>query len=273
MAQASKKRKRVKRKYSIRKIASTGIIVLVLAILSQSIIRSIKLFIKEGFEFNEVVQTENLLNFGVPLPSGYKVHGIDISHHQKHIKWSDVASIDVNGTKICFAFIKATEGITRHDNNFTINWKNSKKAGIMRGAYHFYYPTRDAVKQANNFINHVKLEPGDLPPVLDIELSKGKSKDDIVKGCREWCNTIEEHYGVKPIIYTNPTFYDKYLKDDFEDYPLWIAHYHKELPRMHHRDWIFWQHTDRATITGISKPVDLNVFNGSLRDLSRHCIK
>jgi len=41
---------------------------------------------------------------------------------------------------------------------------------------------------------------------------------------------------------------------------------------MQHRDWLFWQHTDKATIRGISKPVDLNVFKGDLDDLLEMCI-
>lgn len=211
--------------------------------------------------------------FGVSVPSGYTIHGIDISHHQKAIDWANVAAVDSKGNCIKFAFIKATEGITRQDLHFSSNWKNSKKAGLIRGAYHYYYPTRDATKQAENFISEVELTAGDLPPVLDIEVSKGKSKEEIVEGALIWCKAVEEHYGIKPIIYTNPVFYEKYLKDDFDDYPLWIAHYYKEKPRMQHREWIFWQHTDCAIIKGIDKPVDLNVFNGDLDDLLSLCIE
>jgi lysozyme len=270
---AKRKKQKKKSKISYKKVFLTVIILIALIIAVPAAWRSVRMFVKYGINAISVNQHDNILNFGVALPIGYGVHGIDISHHQKTINWPEVATIDVNGNKINFAFIKATEGITRQDNNFKRNWKKSKEAGLIRGAYHFYYPTRDAKKQAENFISQVILEPGDLPPVLDIELSKGKTKDEIVAGCKIWCETIEEHYGVKPIFYTNPNFYDKYLKDDFEDYPLWIAHYYKEVPKMHHREWIFWQHTDCASIKGIDKPVDLNVFKGDLDDLLKLCIE
>jgi lysozyme len=78
---------------------------------------------------------------------------------------------------------------------------------------------------------------------------------------------------VKPIIYTNPHFYEKYLIDDFDDYPLWVAHYYQDIPRIEHRDWLFWQHSDCAVIKGIDKPVDLNVFNGDIKDLQQMCIE
>ncbi len=273
MVVAARKKRKKKRKYSRKKIILTGVLAIAILAAIPVAWHTVSYLVKFGWSSLAVNQQENIQHFGVPLPSGYRIHGIDISHHQKDISWKDIATVDVNGNRINFAFIKATEGITRQDMHFKRNWEKSKEAGLIRGAYHFYYPTRDAKKQAENFINQVSLLPGDLPPVLDIELSKGKSKEEIVKGCREWCDAIEAHYGVKPIFYTNPTFYDRYLKDDFEDYPLWIAHYYKDVPRMNHREWLFWQHTDCANIKGIQKPVDLNVFKGNLDDLMDLCIE
>lgn len=272
MTTAVKKKKKTKTRLSYRRIIITAVVILSIIFLGPPLVRSLRVLIKYGLA-TEIKQHDNIVHFGIPIPGGYEIHGIDISHHQKSIKWSDVAAIDVNGTRISFAFIKATEGITRQDLHFDRNWKKSKEAGLIRGAYHFYYPTRDAKKQADNFIKQVKLEPGDLPPVLDIELSKGKTKKEIVEGCLIWCEAIEEHYGVKPIIYTNPHFYIKYLMDDFDDYPLWVAHYYEDIPRIEHRDWLFWQHSDCAKLKGIDKPVDLNVFNGNLEDLKDMCIR
>jgi lysozyme len=250
-----------------------GLSGLLLIFAGPSLYRFSVAFFNSGFSISEAEQYHNLKNFGVPVPSGYKVHGIDVSHHQGRINWKEVDTMNVNGITIEFAFLKASEGITRQDLQFQRNWKKAGEAGILRGAYHFYHPTRDAAAQARNFIAQVKLEPGDLPPVLDIEKSNRRSKKEIVEGALEWCRLVEEHYKVKPIIYTSPGFYDKYLADDFEDYPLWIAHYYKEIPRMHHRKWHFWQHTDKARINGISGGVDLNVFNGSLSKLKRMCIE
>jgi lysozyme len=78
----------------------------------------------------------------------------------------------------------------------------------------------------------------------------------------EWLILVERKYKVKPIIYTNIDFYNRYLKGFFDDYPLWVAHYlqpHK--PRIK-RDWIFWQHSESGRVNGISAKVDFNVFNG-----------
>lgn len=273
MPAITKRKKKTNYRLSYRKVLYTALALVLLFIIAPNFYYSVKAFIHSGYIDVKPVKRERIDEFGISIPLGYKVHGIDISHHQKDINWASVSAMEVKGIKINFAFIKATEGITRQDRHYKRNWKKSKEAGLIRGAYHFYYPTRDAKKQAENFIKYVTLNPGDMPPVLDVEVSKGKTKEEIVTGMKEWCDLVEDHFGVKPIIYTNPHFYNKYLKGDFDDYALWIAHYYEEVPDISHRKWIFWQHTDCATIQGITKPVDLNVFNGSLQELTDLCIK
>jgi lysozyme len=114
----------------------------------------------------------------------------------------------VESIKLGFAFIKATEGTGRTDPFFKRNWERSKKAGIVRGAYHFFIASRDGTLQAKNFTQTVTLESGDLPPVLDIEQTFGLAPETIRNEVRKWCTYIEAYYGVKPIIYTNADFYN-----------------------------------------------------------------
>jgi len=79
---------------------------------------------------------------------------------------------------------------------------------------------------------------------------------------KEWLVIVENYYGIRPIIYTNVDFYKQYLKDQFDDYPLWVAHYlQKEKPRIY-RNWHFWQHSEQGRVNGILSRVDFNVFNG-----------
>ena len=215
----------------------------------------------------------HLHGFGVPIPRAYTIYGIDVSHHQGKINWDEVVAMDVSGKHLRFVFIKATEGISRQDSHYGRNWKKAGEAGLMRGAYHFFLPSRDAARQAKNFISQVKLKPGDLPPVIDVEETNRKSKSEIVAGVKEWCKLIEEHYGVKPLLYTSPAYFDAYLSGEFDDYPLWIAHYHPDKPRTGKLKWHFWQHTDRASVSGINGHVDLNVYNGDSSSLQKLCIK
>ena len=210
--------------------------------------------------------------FGIDMPVNYAVHGIDVSKFQKEINWDAVQQMQVDKIRISFAFIKATEGITRQDAAFKRNWQKAGEAGLIRGAYHFFYATRDPLKQAVNFKNVVQLTSGDLPPVLDIEVHNNQPPAVIRSTAKIWLEELEKAYGIKPIIYTNLKFYNTYLGDEFDDYPLWIAHYYqKERPRVD-REWVFWQHSDIGRVNGIKTIVDFNVFRGDSAALMKMCL-
>lgn len=200
--------------------------------------------------------------FGIEIPVNYNIHGIDVSHHQDVIDWSEVKKMNIENMRLDFAFIKATEGIANVDKLFKRNWYKAREEGMARGAYHFFIATKSGKKQADNFIAHVTLEPGDLPPVLDVEQLYGARPKDLRARVKDWLQTIEAYYKVKPIIYTNVDFYEQYLGEEFDRYPLWVAHYlqpHK--PRIK-RPWMFWQHSETGRVNGIASKVDFNVFNG-----------
>lgn len=211
--------------------------------------------------------------FGIDIPVEYEIHGIDVSKYQESVNWELVQDMNVGGIKIGFAFIKATEGILREDKLFDRNWKRVKEAGLPRGAYHFFLATKSGKLQARNFITSVKLEPGDLPPVLDVEQTYGVSSAQLRERLREWLDIVEAHYKVRPIIYTNVDFYKTHLKNEFDDYPLWVAHYlQKRKPRIN-RDWHFWQHSETGRVNGIKSKVDFNVFNGDSLDFNNLLIR
>ena len=210
----------------------------------------------------------------VSYPEGYEIHGIDISHHQGKINWQKLKDKGlIDGYPIRFVMIKATEGASRIDANFRSNFHNAREYGFTRGAYHFYSVHSPAKAQAEFFIRHVKLENGDLPPVLDVEHKPSNQTDEEFKeSIQLWLNMVEFHYGVKPIIYTYYKFKTRYLDDDvFDQYPYWIAHYYVEKVE-YQGEWKFWQHTDAGRLPGIKGDVDFNIYNGSFYDLRKMTI-
>lgn len=200
--------------------------------------------------------------FGIPIPIEYEIHGIDVSRYQHIISWEAVSEMNVRNIRIGFAFMKATEGISNADPFFKRNWNKSKEAGIVRGAYHFFIATKDGKKQAENFIHRVDLQTGDLPPVLDVEETRGVKPEKIRAEMKKWLDAVEYYYGVKPIIYTYIDFYNRNLKGYFDDYPLWVAHYLQPHEPRISRDWVFWQHSEEGRVNGVLSKVDFNVFNG-----------
>ncbi len=202
-------------------------------------------------------------------PAGYTVHGIDVSRYQGTIDWEllrNQASVD--GEPLSFVFVKATEGCDLSDPRFAQNFSAARRYGILRGAYHFYRASTSAKRQAEHFIQHVKLESGDLPPVLDVEVKPaGVGAEDFRQGILEWMVRVEQHYGVRPILYTYHSFRQQYMNDSvFNLYPYWIAHYYVDSVR-YQGPWAFWQHSDIGRLPGIKGNVDMNIFNGTYEEL------
>jgi len=192
------------------------------------------------------------------------MHGIDVSHYQSKIDWNKVVGEDID-----FSFVKASEGEELQDSTFMYNWSEINRVGMKRGAYHFFRPSASSILQALNFTAVVDLKPGDLPPVLDIEVIDGVSTKLMVNRAEIWLDIIEKHYKIRPIIYTNLKFYNKHIADNFKGYPIWIARYNYEAPTLKYgTDWQFWQYGNRGQLEGIEGDVDFNVFNGTYEALS-----
>ena len=200
-----------------------------------------------------------------------KTFGIDMSHYQRKedIAW-DSLSIANRAIPIEFVVLRATMGNRSSDRNFDDFWQLAKQHQLIRGAYHFYRADEDPVRQANNFLENVKLEEGDLPPILDIEkIPKRKSNAKLVEDLKIWCRIVEETYGEKPIIYTYYHYYNDFLKGEFDDYPLWLANYNDVPQPAPDANWDIWQFTENGIVYGINTKVDVNVYNGSLWSLKR----
>ncbi len=201
-------------------------------------------------------------SFEITFPNQYSINGIDVSKHQSYVYWNAVKDMNIDGISIDFAFIKATEGVDHIDEMFERNWKLLQENKITHGAYLYFIPLNSGILQAKKFINTVHLKKGDLPPVLDVEQTFGLSKKELKFKLKECLQTLENYYKVKPIIYTYTEFYNKYLGEDFNEYPLWVAHYTEETKPKIKRAWTFWQHSNTGRVNGITEKVDFNVFNG-----------
>ncbi len=201
-------------------------------------------------------------------PKGFDVYGIDLSRYQSEVNFDTIVKQNIH-----FAFLKATEGRNYIDPLFLSNWDESGRVGLRRGAYHFFSPSIPARQQAAHFVRHVKLEHGDLPPVLDFESTANLSREQIVESLTQWIDVVEKNYGLKPIIYTNYKLYNKYIAGTFDDYPIWIAKYGLKKPTLGGKQqWQFWQYDNKAILNGVKGAIDMNVFNGTLDQLDSLCL-
>lgn len=197
----------------------------------------------------------------------YAIKGIDVSHYQRTINWERL----LEENELYFVFIKATEGGNYQDSIFQKNWKNAKKAGLKRGAYHFFRPQASVEWQIKNFTKQVRLEKGDLPPVLDIEDVKQVTMPQLIDRVGKWLMFVEEYYGIRPIIYASLDLYERHLKAAFPEHLVWIARYNRTEPPANTL-WKFWQYNDQNRIAGIRSRIDQNVFVGTLQELNALCL-
>lgn len=196
-------------------------------------------------------------------PSQWEVFGVDVSTYQGDVDWTVLA-----GQGVDFAFIKATEGSSLQDRRFSDNWEKAQAAGVRVGAYHFFSYDSPGKTQAENFIATVPVTPGALPPVVDVEFYGDKlqnlpDKDHVRSVLNPLLEILEEHYGVKPILYVTYRSYDLYLKDGYEDYAFWFS---SPMVAPLGKDWTFWQYSHSARLEGYygsEERIDLNVFRGS----------
>ncbi len=204
-------------------------------------------------------------------PWSYPIHGIDVAHFQGEIDWRKVARSGVN-----FAFIKATEGGDFADPKFSDNWRGAKQAGILRGAYHFYYFCRTADEQADWFMRNVPRDRKALPHVLDMEWTNSKtckfrpSPAKVRSEMRIYLKKVTAHYGKRPVIYSTPKFYEENKLWKVKGYDFWLRTVAKHPRQLYgNRPWTFWQYSSTGRIPGIEDDVDLNAFRGSTRAWKR----
>ncbi|MFB2531244.1 GH25 family lysozyme [Paracoccus sp. p4-l81] len=203
-------------------------------------------------------------------PTTYPVHGIDVSRWQAGIDWGAARNSGVS-----FAFIKATEGGDVADPMFLANWIATQRAGVMRGAYHFYYFCRTPEEQAAWFIRHVPRSSGSLPPVLDMEWTNsrncpGRPAPAVVRDhANRFLNALERHYGQRPIFYTTPDFYaDNDLGQLRAEFWLRSVADHPSV-RYPNERWTFWQYTGTGIVPGVNGDTDINVFAGNVASYQR----
>lgn len=208
-----------------------------------------------------------------PAPATY-LEGIDVSRYQGTIDWAAVA-----GAGKRFAIMRATLGDTYLDPTYATNSVGARAAGVQVAAYHFATPSSalgDALLEAEWFVQNAAPLPGDVLPALDLEQAGGLSVSALQAWVATWLDQVTARLGVRPMIYTSPTFWKNAMGDTrtFADQGyavLWVAHWGTSSPTVPAaawggRGWTFWQYTNCGSVAGISGCVDLDRYNGT--DLS-----
>lgn len=214
-----------------------------------------------------------------------RIYGIDISRYQHlhkgrtyPINWSNLRITGLGRLKsrlvsgkvdypVSFVYIKSTQGTTVLNRHYLADYRSARKASISCGAYHFFSTVSDAADQAAYFLKNTRFSQGDLPPVLDLEptdreIERAGGAAKMFKEVLTWMRIVEKRVGVRPILYVNQMFVNKYLPQSPElrdNYSVWIARYGSYKPDL---KLVHWQLSADGEVNGIVSEVDINVFNG-----------
>lgn len=200
-----------------------------------------------------------------PSDAGASIRGVDVSTFNGDVFWAGIP-----WGAIQFAYVRATEGNGIVDGRFRANWLALASTSIPRGAYHFYLPSSSPAAQARFFLAHVTVEPGDLPPALDVELvARGGAIDAATQAdILTWLEIVERGTNRKPVLYI-PLAMTAGLDRKFAAYPLWFPHFSAVTPTPP-PPWnrvTVWQFSPAGRLRGVGGPIDLNRFNGTSAEL------
>lgn len=200
------------------------------------------------------------------------VEGVDVSSHNGNVAW---ATLKKNGSR--FAYVKATEGTTYRNPNFTQQYNGSYRSGMIRGSYHFALPSNSSgAAQADYFASHGggwSKDGKTLPGALDVEYNPygaacyGKSQSAMVGWIADFVRTYKARTGRDAVIYTSTTWWKKCTGNSTRfngTNPLWIARWGASPGELPGR-WpfhTFWQYTSKGQTVG-----DHDRFNGSFARL------
>lgn len=213
------------------------------------------------------------------------IKGIDIAEFSEKVDWQKMKAEGFQ-----FAYARVLYGTVSIDSNFHTYWPALKEYNIIRGAYMFFRPSDDLNTQVRLFAQAVDIEPGDLPPSVDLELEPNRNNIDIhwsrlstaasIDLVETLLKSVERTTGYKPVIYANSDFWIHQMGNTsrFSDagYDLWIANYNNN-PNQPNQLFGGWKvHTFHQYLgdqrSSFTQDVDYNTFNGNLDRLKAETV-
>jgi GH25 family lysozyme M1 (1,4-beta-N-acetylmuramidase) len=195
--------------------------------------------------------------------------GLTASYWDGKIDWTQAKAGGIQ-----FAYVKATQGNGSLDKTFADNWFGMKSAGVLRGSYHYFDFGIRPEDQADYFLSVVSLEPGDLPPALDVEgkIPDGMPVTDAIAAIHTWLDRVQKGTGRVPVIafLANQSWAKVFTSDEFKQYPLWVIQNQKDpssSQTINGREWTFWLYKLEGQVAGAPKNISLLRYNGSAADL------
>lgn len=180
---------------------------------------------------------------------------IDLSAWQQNVDYVQVIESGVEAV-----ILRVSRGHYYGDIAYAHHRTQFRKRGVRVGGYHYFYPNRDPIWQADVFVSNWRY--CHIPPILDLEETRGQPGWTIANRAMLWLEAVELRTGYKPWIYTRARWFNDHVGPWFPakgEYPLMIAHYTNAAKPTIPKGWDdydLWQYAKNVEIPGINGGVD-----------------
>ena len=216
-----------------------------------------------------------------------KAKGLDLSRYNGKGNWQAVKEAGISFVIIKAGGVFSLTGKCYTDNLLDDHVNGARSVNIPFGLYWFFLPFTPVETQANYFLELVNQYQPQLPMVVDVESSNGKTAYSTTKALTGFASLLQTPQ--QPIIfYTRQSFWDLMILTNplWASTELWASRWSSALTSPwsdgHFKfrdwsDWRFWQYSgdNNAQATAYGFPgypqgdpdIDLNWYNGSEADL------
>jgi len=213
-----------------------------------------------------------------------RANGLDSSAHDIFFEPAEAE------IKVDFAMLRTGYALMR-DKIFLDSAARSEDAGLLWMVYHYLstgVPWRDQIESMLSMVNQATRGANCAGPFaywIDFETAYNEMSISFAIQCAEAINLLRSLVEKKVGLYTNNDLYDRFIAKSGDwhlDIPLWISwpinDYHNDrqplIPEKRlSKGWDFWQRTYKGNGLkhGLGRyyAADLDVFNGSLKDLKK----
>ena len=192
---------------------------------------------------------------------------IDVSRHQGHIDWAQVAAAGYKGAMLKtvstnYKLSKRADGLYI-DPTFETNYRNARAAGLDVGVYYYTYATSEAMADAELALVRKAVYGKELtmPLAVDVEENKLKPMSTLdLTNLTAYALEQVEKMGFYAQLYT----YTHYSNMELDmgrlasRWDVWLSDTTGHTPAVGYH-YNAHQHTSKGRVPGISGNVDLNV--------------
>ena len=222
------------------------------------------------------VDVTRLLSSGTVEETNRVTIGIDVARYQGTIDWTQVAASGIDFAMVRVGYRADTSREICEDTNAKYNMQEAQKNGIKVGVYFFSTATttEEAKAEADwvaDYISRYQItypvaydcEGFDQPGSAQYNLTNAQRTDIAIAFLQEIYNR-----GYTPMFYASMGELSGNAKWDTtrieSTYRIWVsqypaAPYPETAGSSYSGTHAMWQYTNRGTVAGISKPVDVNV--------------